>query len=111
MNRQFFLISSIAASFLLLGSCNDKNDNEDITTTINKAGSVETMITTNHLDSTHDVLITTHKIWANYNLYKTVVHRDTVPALGIGTETGENEHGDTKEIKLQKDYEIYVTVQ
>jgi hypothetical protein len=111
MNRHFFLTGGAAIALLLLGSCGSKNDNEDVTTTINKAGSVETIITTNHLDSTHDVLITTHKIWAGYNLYNTVVHRDTVPALGNATETGENENGDTKEIKLLKDYEIYVTVQ
>ncbi|HVI43430.1 MAG TPA: hypothetical protein VM802_01105, partial [Chitinophaga sp.] len=97
------------AAVLTLGSC--KDENEDVTTAVNKAGAVETMITTAHLDSTHDIITTTHKIWANFNLYKTVVHNDTVPSLGYSTETGENENGDTKSINLQKDYEIYVTVQ
>ncbi|WP_143305469.1 hypothetical protein [Chitinophaga vietnamensis] len=106
-----FLLPALAVAALAgFSSCSD-NENEDITTTVNKAGAVETVITSEHLDSTRDVIVTTHKVWANYNLYRTIEHRDTVPALGTGTATAENENGEQKEVKLKKDYEFYVTVQ
>jgi len=89
-------------------SCNSKND--DLTDSVYKAGSVETSVTVEHADSTHDVLITSHRVWANFNEYKTIVYRDTVPALGIENTTAENGDGDTKHISVKKDYEIYITV-
>lgn len=111
MKLTFLLPALATVSLLGFNSCSDNNDNEDVTTTVNKAGAVETVITSEHLDSTRDVIVTTHKIWANFNLYRTVEHRDTVPSLGTGTETAENDNGDKKEVKLKKDYEFYVTVQ
>lgn len=91
-----------------LASCDNKK--EDVTQTINKAGAVETSVTVQHADSTHDVVLTTHKIWVNFDEYKTVVHQDTVPALGMMETEGENADGDTKKVKVPKDYEIYITV-
>jgi len=91
-----------------LASCNDKK--EDETNTVNRAGAIETSVTVQHADSTHDVVLTTHKIWVNFNEYKTVVHQDTVPALGIVETEGENADGDTKKVQVPKDYEIYITV-
>jgi hypothetical protein len=93
---------------LALASCSDKRD--DITDTVNRAGSVETSVTVQHADSTHDVLLTTHKIWVNFSEYKTVIHQDTIPALGIENATAENPDGDTKDVKVKKDYEIFITV-
>jgi len=91
-----------------LASCDDKK--EDVTQAINKAGAVETSVTVQHADSTHDIVLTTHKIWVNFSEYKTVVHQDTVPALGLMETEGENADGDTKKVKVPKDYEIYITV-
>jgi len=98
----------LLAGLVSLGSCNDKK--EDETNTVNKAGAIETSVTVQHADSTHDVVLTTHKIWVNFNEYKTVVHQDTVPALGIAETEGENADGDTKKVSVPKDYEIYITV-
>jgi hypothetical protein len=89
-------------------SCNDKK--EDETDSVNRAGSIETSVSVQHADSAHDVILTTHKVWVNFSEYKTVVHRDTVPALGIENTMAENSDGDTKNVKVPKDYEIFITV-
>lgn len=99
---------SLFIVLFMLSSCSDKK--EDVTDTINKAGSVETSVTVQHADSTHDVLLTTHKIWVNFSEYKTVTHQDTIPALGIENTTAENADGDTKDVSVKKDYEIFITV-
>jgi hypothetical protein len=101
--RIFFLLAVLG-----LASCDDKK--EDVTQAINKAGAVETSVSVQHADSTHDILLTTHKVWVNFSEYKTVIHQDTVPALGIMETEGENSDGDTKKVKVPKDYEIYITV-
>lgn len=98
----------LLAVFMLLASCNDSK--EDETDTVDRAGSVETSVSVEHTDSTHDVILTTHKIWVNFKEYKTVIHRDTVPALGILTTRAENADGDTQTVKVPKDYQIFITM-
>ena len=93
---------------LAIVACGDRN--EDITDTVNKNGSVETAVHIAHIDSTHDELITTHKMWVKHNVYKTVEYRDTLPSLGIENTEAENEDGNTKKVSVRKDYEIYITV-
>ena len=98
------------AALLFLFSCDDKKQNEDITQSVNKNGSVETAVQVEHLDSLHDILITTHKIWAQNQEVKTLIYRDTLPALGIEHTTAENAEGETKDVHVKKDYEIFITV-
>ena len=98
-----------AAAILMLFSCGDKQ-NEDLTTTVNKNGAVETSVQVEHLDSAHDVLVTTHKIWAQNREIKTIFYRDTLPSLGQEFQTAENQEGDTKNVMVKKDYEIFITV-
>ena len=98
-----------AAAMFLLFSCDEKK-NEDITQTVNKEGSVETAVQVEHLDSTFDILVTTHKIWAKNQEVKTVVYRDTLPSLGMTTTDAENQDGDKKIVRVKKDYEIFITV-
>jgi hypothetical protein len=93
---------------LAIISCNDEN--EDVTDSVNKNGSVETAVHIAHIDSARDELITTHKVWVKQNVYKTVEYRDTLPALGIENTEAENEDGDTRRVSVPKDYEIYITV-
>ena len=102
---------TIAAATMLLAitACNSK-EKEDVTTDVNKAGSVETAVTVSHLDSTNDVIITTHKVWRNQQAYKTIEYRDTIPALGETNTEAENADGDTKNVRVKKDYEIFITV-
>ncbi len=98
-----------AAALLFLFSCGEKQ-NDDVTQTVNKNGSVETAVNVEHLDSLHDILITTHKIWADNREVKTLMYRDTLPALGIEHADAENADGDTKTVHVKKDYEIFITV-
>ena len=44
------------------------------------------------------------------NQYKNLEYRDTVPSLGMESTTAENSDGDTKNIVVKKDYEIFITV-
>jgi hypothetical protein len=99
----------LAVISVLLVACNG-DSNEDITNTVNKNGAIETSVHIAHLDSTRDVLTTTHKIWVRNSEYKTVEYRDTLPALGLENTVAENEEGDTKQVDVKKDYEIYITV-
>jgi hypothetical protein len=101
-------ISLILSLIILLASC--KDNNEDITDAVNKNGSVETAVQIEHIDSTHDVLITSHKVWVKQGVYKDIQYRDTLPALGTENSTAENEEGDTRPVSVAKDYEIYITV-
>ncbi len=98
-----------AGALFLLFSCGNKQ-NDDITQSVNKNGSIETAVQVEHIDSLHDVLITTHKIWADNREIKTVFYRDTLPALGTMHTAAENADGDTKAVTVKKDYEIFITV-
>ena len=97
-----------ALFILFLAACN--SDPEDATASVDKSGSIETAVSVEHADSTHDIVLTTHKIWVNLKEYNTVVHRDTVPALGMLDTDAENEDGDTKKVNIKKDYQIFITV-
>jgi hypothetical protein len=84
--------------------------NEDKVNQVQKNGAIETSIQVDHLNDSLDVLISTNKIWAHNVLVKTTIHKDTLPSLGIASEEAENDNGDTKNVTLRKDYEIYITV-
>jgi hypothetical protein len=56
-------------------------------------------------------VLTTHKVWANGEVYRTIVHRDTVPGLGLINTAGENNSGDTTTVTVRKDYQIFITLQ
>ncbi len=99
-----------AAALLFLFSCSNDKQNEDITQTVNKEGSIETAVQVEHLDSLHDVLVTTHKIWAQNQQIKTITYHDTLPALGTEHTLAENAEGETKNVHVKKDYEIFITV-
>jgi hypothetical protein len=107
MKRIPFISATIITAALLV-ACNDKN--EDVTNDVNHAGSVESSVTVQHLDSLHDILLTKHKVWSNYHEFKNIEYKDTIPALGIENATGENQDGDTQSVRVKKDYEIFITV-
>lgn len=94
----------------ILFSCTNKDENEDLTNSVNKNGSVESSIAVTPLDSMHHVLTTRHKVWVHDTVYRTIEYRDTLPTLGNETTTAENADGDTKTVNVKKDYEIYITV-
>ena len=98
-----------SAALLLLFSCGEKQ-NEDITQSVNRSGSIETAVQVEHIDSLHDVLVTSHKVWAHNSEIKTVLYRDTIPSLGTTNTVAENKDGDTKKVTVKKEYEIFITV-
>ena len=92
------------ATFLIIGC----KKNEDNTKDISKEGSVETVITVNHLENNLDMIQTTYKVWVKNTLVNTFVHNDTIPSLGTTTET--DDEGNSTGLPYQKDYEVFITV-
>ena len=85
----------------------DKVETKDIA----RDGSIETLLTTTHLDDTRDLLTTTHKVWKGGLLVNTLLHTDTLPALGIDTNLkAADERGEATTATGKKDYEFYITV-
>ncbi|MCW3074712.1 MAG: hypothetical protein JWP69_1781 [Flaviaesturariibacter sp.] len=90
-----------------LFSCSEKN--EDVTQTVNKDGAIETAVVVTHLDSSYDILTTTHKVWVKNGLYRTVEYHDTLPTLGTTTSVVKTDDGE-RNATITKDYEIYITI-
>jgi hypothetical protein len=110
MKHQIILSVVLLSAAALFSSCGDDDKNEDLTNAVNKNGSVETAVTVQHLDSMNDVLVTHHTVWVRGSQFKTLEYRDTVPSLGTENATAENSEGDTKDVQVKKDYEIFITV-
>lgn len=105
------ILTPVAALLLLpvaFSSCSEKN--EDITQEPGKDGSVETVVAIRHLDSTRDLLTTTHKVWVKGNIVRLVSYTDTLPSLGMTHQTGENGDGEQAGLEVPKEYEVYITV-
>jgi hypothetical protein len=84
--------------------------NENEVQQISKDGAIETAMNVDHLDESHDIIITTHKVWVKNVLIKTIIYKDTIPTLGLTSQEAENSEGETKTVSLKKDYEVYITV-
>ena|ERR1700744_5959046 len=99
----------IAFAFLLFLSACDDND-DDKAKTVDKNGSVEVLLSTQHLDSLRDQLTTHYIVWRKGIKIKEFDKLDTVPSLGRFYTEGENDNGDTQSVNVRKEYEFYVTV-
>jgi hypothetical protein len=97
-----------AFSMLLLFACTSERS-EDLVKEPNKDGSIETAIAVEHLPNV-DILKTTHKIWVKGNLDKQIVTIDTLKKLGSETKIVEDENEEEKNVTVDKEYEIYLTV-
>lgn len=82
------IVGSLVAYMALAPSTDDQ------TQSVDRKGSIETAVSVEHADSTHDVLLTSHKVWLHDSIYKTLVYRDTIPALD----------------SIRKDYQIFITI-
>lgn len=103
-------IAALLAVVYLANWHESSNADEDQGKTLDKDGSVETAISVEHADSTHDIILTSHKVWIRNKQYATIVHRDTVPSLDSLTATAENDNGNTQQVRLKKDYQLFITV-
>lgn len=106
-NKVFKILGLISFSILVCVSCDENDDNVK---EISKNGSVETVMSVDHLNGNQDIIKTSHKVWVKNILVKNIIHTDTVPSLGLTTEDGENSDGDTRKVTVKKDYEIFITV-
>ncbi|REC80385.1 hypothetical protein DRF60_01355 [Chryseobacterium elymi] len=87
-----------------------KKEKEDEVNSVDKTGSIETVLSVEHLD-TADILITRHKIWKDKKLFKEIIKKDTIPGLGDTLVAGEDGDGNDHIAKTKKDYEFFITVQ
>jgi len=96
------------ALIFLLAACD--NNNEDQAKSVDKNGSIEVSLSTSHIDSLKDLLTTHYTVWRKGVKVSEFNKRDTVPSLGTLNTEGENDNGDTQDVKVKKDYEFFVTV-
>jgi hypothetical protein len=104
--KKHLLLPVIMMAVLALQGC----DNEDETRELNTEGAIASELSVVHLNDKQDILTTTHTIWVTGKMRKLIVHKDTIPSLGITKTTAENDEGNSKTIPVRKDYEFYVTV-
>jgi len=104
--KKLLFMPAIMMAAIALQSCG----NEDETREVNKEGAIESELTVAHLNDRQDILTTTHRIWVAGKNSQVIVHKDTIPSLGVINTEAENKDGDTKTVPVKKDYEFYVTV-
>jgi PBP1b-binding outer membrane lipoprotein LpoB len=107
--KKYFIISILLAAAIFVSSCSE-DEGKDLVNEVNKNGSIETSVSVNHLDSTHDLLVTKHIVWTNGSTSKTIINNDTIPALGSAMVEAEDEKGEAKNAMAKKGYEIFITV-
>jgi len=98
----------LSAGIMAFTGC--KKEKEDEVNSVDKSGSIETVLSVEHLD-TADILITKHKIWKDKKLFKEIIKKDTIPSLGDTLVGGEDGEGNDHIAKTKKDYEFFITVQ
>ena len=57
-----------------------------------------------------DLLVTTHKVWINGLIDKTIVQTDTLKSLGSTTQVVDDGFGAAVKRSMRKNYDIYITV-
>ena len=109
---KFLLQFSALALFVSLVACDREENNDDRVQTkdISRDGAIETIVTTEHVNDSIDLLVTTHKVWKNNTIVKETSHTDTLPALGNMQSEIKDESGNIKNAVVKKDYEFYITV-
>ncbi|MBD8082954.1 hypothetical protein [Chryseobacterium caseinilyticum] len=105
-----FKLCLLIFGLMTVTACDETEEKEDEVQNVDKKSSVETELSVQHID-TADVLITKHKIWKDNKLFREIIKRDTIPALGDSLQVVEDENGNEHSTKVKKDYEFYITVQ
>lgn len=82
----------------------------DKTSFVDKKGSIETAVSIHHADKTHDVILTSHRVWVHDTTYAMLYHEDTIPALDSMSTEAEDDNGDSKFVRVQRDYQLFITV-
>ncbi|MGY0039675.1 hypothetical protein [Pedobacter sp. NJ-S-72] len=103
-------MKKLVLSILILSLMACKEENDDKVKAVDKNGSVETKVHIAHLTDSLDVMKTENIFWVKNKDVKRVIRLDTIPALGISDEQGENSSGQDSTIKVKKNYQIFITV-
>ena len=90
----FLIFAFVVAVACVIGYVYSSPSTQDQTQSVDRKGSIETGVSVIHADSTHDVLLTNHRVWLHDSVYKTISYRDTIPALD----------------SIKKDYQIFITL-
>ena len=113
---RFYIVSTVIAILVIIAVVlavrqNDSHSpGDDQTQFVDKKGSVETSVSIQHSDKTHDVILTRHRVWVHDTTYATLYHRDTIPALDSMATEAEDNNGDSKFVMVQRDYQLFITV-
>jgi hypothetical protein len=92
---------------LVLVACVQK---ESATTqNLSKENSVEIVVSTKHINEKYDLIKTTRRVYLQNKLIKESSSFDTIPALGKAQV--EEDENNNKIKSIQKDYDIFITVQ
>jgi hypothetical protein len=105
-----FLSLPLAICFLSLNFACGPAEEDPEERTLDKSGSVEVTLATEHLDAQNDVLTTVTTAYAHGDVVRTITRRDTLPSLGTTTQEAENDEGDTQMATIPKEYEVFVTL-
>lgn len=97
---------ALLCTISLVYGCSSK---EPAVASLKKDKTIEVTFETQRLGDTSVVLLTHQNVYIKGNLVKTVLKRDTLPALGDSIQTVE-EDGNEKQVRLPKEYEFFVTV-
>jgi hypothetical protein len=108
MKKQISKLIIVAMSMAIMCSC-EQQQNEDVVKAPNTDGSIETVLKVNHSEK-YDVLTTQHTVWVKGTVARVYTTSDTLPSLGTTNQVGENSEGETKNVTVPKNYELYITV-
>lgn len=101
---------SLAVLFcLVITSCQQPNQ-EDKVKEVDRDGSVEMKVEINHLDSMYDVMKTEKIFWVKGQQEKTTIDLDTIPSLGMTTQSVKTSSGEDTTATINKNYKIFITV-
>jgi len=99
--------TTILLAVIFLSGC--AMQNQDVVRRPKEDGSIETVISVKHYNS-FDLLVTTHKVWINGLIDKTIVQTDTLKSLGSTTQVVDDGFGAAVKRSMRKNYDIYITV-
>ena len=106
-NKLFYALAIVLA----MVSCSSSNTNEDKVRSLDKDGSLETIMSVDHLNDSLDILkIHTH-VWVKGELHKTNLKIDTIPALGMTRDTVRTNDDQDSIVDLKKKYQVFFTMQ
>ena len=110
MKKVFLVLALMAVGFM---SCNQPKKEKpvaDTSTEVTKHDAIEVNLSTTHVDDKTDLLTVEYTVYSTGERHKVFV--DTIPALGMTTDTSYVKNSDGDEVpqykQVKKDYPFYV---